>query len=127
MEDKLLHLNIQLGQAEQTHQQPESRTFLENVLSDDLIFRRASKAIVTRQEYLDGLSKATYERVDTQVMEVKISSNGNYAVVTCLVTAKGVGRNGPFEGTYKNIRFWRRSEASVVGWLLYGWYNEDML
>jgi hypothetical protein len=128
MHQQTLHnLNLRFGQAEKGHAKQPNLDFLQSVLAKDLFFRRAGKNVTDRAGYFAALPGIQYEQLETQVIEVKLTENETAAVVTCLVTAKGSNAKGPFEGVYKNIRFWRAAPHSEHGWELYAWYNEDIL
>ncbi|MBL7797053.1 MAG: nuclear transport factor 2 family protein [Saprospiraceae bacterium] len=120
-------LNFHFGQAEKEHTKQPNLDFLQSVLAQDLLFRRAGKNVTDRAGYFEALPGIQYEHLETQVIEIKLPETQTAAVVTCLVTAKGSNAKGPFEGVFKNIRFWRAAPHSEHGWELYAWYNEDLL
>jgi glyoxylase I family protein len=98
MRYELRELNVGIGVAERDH----DTEFLRQVLDDELIFRRADGKVVGKDEYLAGLRNRTYERLDVEVVEVDEKSDS--AVVTTIVTARGMTNGKPFGGTFRNVR-----------------------
>ena len=84
-EQDLRDLNVQLGEAEKRGE----RDFFERHLAEDLIFRRADGTVVTKQQFLYNLQPDTFDKLDSEVLEVKVY--GDILVVKVLVTAKKKG------------------------------------
>lgn len=99
-------------------------TYMQNTLDDSLLFRRANGSLADKKTYLEGLSDLSnsYDYLQNVSLEVAIHDNGVFATAT--VTVKASGKRGkdqkPFNGVFKNIRFFKKGSD----WRLYAWYNE---
>ncbi len=122
MTDKefLIQLNHDIRNAEYTR----NSTFMEKQLADDLVFRRANGSFADKKTYLCDLKDInnTYENLNNIEIKVDIDQINGLAIATVIVKAKGKRgkEQKPFNGVYKNIRFFRKN----VEWELYAWYNE---
>jgi glyoxylase I family protein len=96
--EALRQVNFDIGEAEKTHDVDR----LEEILHDDLVFRRADGTIVTKREYLESVSAKTFERLESQIVE--IDEGKDSAIVTVIVTAAGTANGAKFAGTYRNTR-----------------------
>jgi len=99
---ELRDLNLGIGRAEKAH----DLDFLRDVLHDDLVFRRADGSFVDKDAYLADLPNRVYEEMETQVTEVDAKTES--AVVTAIVTTRGMSRGTPFAGTFRNTRAFAR-------------------
>ena len=112
----LEQLNIRIGDAELRRDE----LFLRNILAPELVFRRASGKIVTKSDYLAELVKPenTYEYLESE--NVKVAVNGENALVSLLVRAKGRRGETEFEGEFQNLRvFVKQAEK----WCCVVWFN----
>ena len=93
--------------------------FLNDVLADDLIFRRASGKVVNKMEYIADLLKPdnTYEYLISE--NVKPTVYEDVAIVSLQVKAKGKRGESSFEGVYRNIRIFLKSNK----WQCVVWFN----
>lgn len=111
-----IDLNRKIGEAEFTRDD----AFLRGVLSDELVFKRASGAIVTKEEYLTELKKPenTYEYLFSE--DIRVTASGNAALVSLLVYAKGRRGEKEFSGVFRNQRVFVRKEGN---WQCSLWVN----
>jgi hypothetical protein len=122
----LISLNQKIGDAElQRHED-----FLNEILADDLQFRRASGVVVGKAEYCKGVMNLDNEYEYSKSDAFQVFSVGDAMVVSLLVWAKGVrdkNTSAPkaFSGVYRNIRIFNRDAASVHGWLCHFWFNDQ--
>lgn len=115
-ESGLINLNKQIGEAELRRDE----TFLRDVLADELVFRRASGAVVTKEEYLAELIKPenTYEYLESE--NLRFIANEEIAVVTLIVKAKGKRGEKEFEGKFQNRRVFIEQQGN---WKCIVWFN----
>ena len=114
--DLLERLNAQIGEAELRRDE----NFLRDVLADDLVFRRASGKVVTKDEYLTELVKPEnkYDYLISEDINVKL--NDDVALVSLFVRAKGRRGENEFEGKFRNLRIFLRKEDK---WECLIWFN----
>jgi hypothetical protein len=119
-EQDLTQLNIDIGIAEKRG----NHAALDSFLADDLIFRRASGIVVNKETYLQDLQnpKNSYKYLRSEVLDIKLSELQDSAIAIVQVKAKGKRGDTTFEGTYRNIRFFRKNGSS---WQCYAWFNEQ--
>lgn len=96
--EALRHVNIEIGEAEEAHDVDR----LEEILHEDLIFRRADGTIVTKSQYLAAVPTREYETLDSEIVE--IDEGKDSAVVIVIVTAAGLANGKRFGGTFRNAR-----------------------
>src|SRR5687767_4391147 len=110
-EKELKEININIGEAEENGK----IDFFENLLADELIFRRANGNITTKQSFLYDLKPGAFHKLVTEVQEVK--TRGDYAVVQVKVVAKRTTEES--EGEYLNIRSFvkRNGDWKLITWL----------
>lgn len=122
VECKLIELNTQIGEAEMRHND-EDVAFLVQVLSDDLIFRRANGQIVRKKEFLWDLIQPenTFDYLIPENVEPKVFEDT--AVVSLLVRAKGKRGEAGFEGVYRNLRLFQKREGE---WRCVVWFNTEI-
>jgi len=120
-EPKLTQLNVAIGEAEKQR----DKDTLDQILVNDLIFRRVSGVVVDKATYLEELLKPenTYNYLCSEVVDVNLSKSQNAAIVTLHVCAKGKRGENPFEGVFRNIRFFKKGEQ---GWQCHAWFNEPL-
>lgn len=121
LEEKLIQLNIAIGEAEKQR----NDVALKCILADDLIFRRASGVVVDKATYLEELLKPknTYSYLCSEVINIKLSESQDAAIITLHVRAKGKRNGKTFEGVYRNIRVFRKEGQD---WKCYAWFNEPL-
>jgi catechol 2,3-dioxygenase-like lactoylglutathione lyase family enzyme len=95
---ELVQLNVRIGAAEREH----DVAFLDHVLHDELIFRRADGSFVGKDDYLGDLGNRAYEELDVQITAVDEKKES--VVVTAIVSARGTSHGRPFAGTFRNTR-----------------------
>jgi hypothetical protein len=124
---QLIELNGKIGEAELQR----TDGFLQEILADDLQFRRASGAVVDKATYCQGVvdDANTYEYSHSDGYQM--FAVGDSALVSLLVRSKGVRGKGtsvekPFAGVYRNIRVFRRNPEAAHGWLCYFWFNDQV-
>jgi hypothetical protein len=111
----LIDLNQRMTEAEKKGDVP----FFRDVLAEDLIFRRAKGAVVTKEQFILDLKGDAFEKLEAEVLEVRNYADG--AVVKVNVRAKR--RGDPSEGRYLNVRrFVKRDDK----WQLVAWLNTEM-
>ena len=108
-------LNVDLGENEKAR----NSKFFEDLLAEDLVFRRASRKIVGKLKFLEDLATSEFEKLETEIDTVEI--NGPDAVVEVIVRSKKKGQN---KGEYRNIRVFRRSDQDR--WQLKTWINTEI-
>lgn len=116
-EKEFVELNIKIGESEKLRDEE----FLNAVLADELIFRRANGEVSNKEKYLRDLRNPNnrYEYLKSE--DVKPTVYEGVAVVSLKVQAKGqrevMQENGEqkivsFEGTFRNIRIFLSSERN---------------
>jgi uncharacterized protein DUF4440 len=98
---------------------PESVRHLEDVISTDLIFRRADKSIVGRAEFLAALTNPS-PFVERSTRDLAVVIRGDQALATCVVATR---RADGTAGEYRNLRVFLRRDGR---WLLAVWFNDDV-
>lgn len=116
---ELEDINRKIGTAEKT-KKPE---LVSDILSDDLIFRRANGLITLKGQFLADLVKLgdSTERLDAEGIEISVYETT--AVVSLVVHMKGIRDNKPAEGSFRNIRVFERTPE---GWKLQMWFNKKI-
>lgn len=101
--------------------------FFRDLLDQALRFRRASGAIVTRDEFLIDLANPTNRRERIEPVSEMVSQvYENAAVVSVLLHV--AGNNGPtrLDGLFRNIRIFHR-DGTELPWRLKIWFNDAVL
>lgn len=103
---RLIGLNVLIGEAELNRDE----NFLREILSDDLVFRRANGDVVTKEIYLSELANPenTYEYLRAE--NIKAQVNEDAALISLIVTAKGKRGEKKFEGKFRNLRVFTGDE-----------------
>lgn len=96
--EALRQLNVEIGEREKA----QDVDGLNELLHDDLVFRRADGTIVTKREYLDAVPTRTYDVLESEI--AGIDEDEQSAVVTVIVTAAGTAKGTSFGGTFRNTR-----------------------
>ena len=109
-ETELVRINKQIGEAEQE----ADETFLRRVLADELVFRRASGKVVSKEVFLADLPNNKFERVPENI-NVTFDEERKTALVSLVVHALG--------SEFKNLRVFQRREA---GWQCIVWFNTKL-
>jgi KAP family P-loop domain/Domain of unknown function (DUF4440) len=119
MEKELIELNIRIGEAEKEL----NEAFLERVLADDLILRRASGKIENKKEYLESVRNpdSKFEYLISQ--DVKPTIYGNVAIVRLRVRVRGLRGRRRFDGIYSSVRFFIKNQ----GWQCVVWFNSELI
>jgi hypothetical protein len=117
-EKELIERNIRIGESERLRDED----FLNAVLANDFIFRRADGEVVNKEKYLADLRNPnnTFEYLISD--DLKATVFEGVAVVTLRVRAKGKHEIISFEGTYRDIRLFLKNQewTLVVGTFLVG-------
>lgn len=126
---QLIDLNEQIVETEQTISAMEEKEkkaalkFFDELLSDQLIFRRASGAVVGKFEpeggFMGSLEKASPFK-DRVSEDIKVTLIEDRALVTLFVV--GTKSDGTV-GRYRNIRMFSRFGDD---WVLEFWYNYEV-
>ena len=116
---RLIGLNVLMGEAELSRDE----SFLRAILADDLVFRRANGAVVTKEDYLSELIKPenTYENLSAE--NIKAQINGEAALVSLIVRAKGKRGEKEFEGNFRNLRVFLQRDKN---WQCAVWHNSRL-
>lgn len=114
---ELIELNIKIGEAEQ--QRDRRSEFFENLLSKQLIFRRANGKVVGKKDFLTSLQEPN-PFTDRKSLDIEVTPQGDRALVTLVVKTKSPKGE---EGRYRNIRLFTRTDDE---WQLEFWYNYDL-
>ena len=122
MEDynKLVKINQDIRDAEFHHDE----AYFKKILSDDLIFRRASGKFVNKPRFLEELALISYDILKAGAAEIiPIDEKSVYTILN--VEAKVKKPDGSeFKGNFRNTRFFRKKGTE---WELYAWYNENSI
>jgi len=114
--DDLKELDLQVRVAEMDR----NTSFFETLLSEDLVFRRASGKFVDKTQYLQDLPQTSYHLLEVTSQHL-IPINNNIAYTISRVVAIGKTTKGvEFGGTFINVRFYRFEDEK---WTLYAWHN----
>jgi hypothetical protein len=122
IEQDLTKLNQQIVEVEQAGG-AEASSYFGALLSDQLIFRRASGNIVGKagpEGFLEGLKKAgpfSSRRPEA----ILVTQLGDRALVTLIVVATRADDGS--EHRYRNIRLFSRSGDN---WMMEFWYNYEI-
>lgn len=111
-EDVLKKLNLEITAAED---RGDSK-WLEGVIGSELAFRRASGALVGRDQFLKDVKAR--DKTSTKIESVKLYGKDR-AIVTSIVTMKIDGNDTSFH----NLRMFVRHKDT---WQLIGWANEKL-
>lgn len=114
----LIEMNVRMADEEKRGK--DGTPFLDSVLDDALIFRRANGQVVGKAEYLEGLANPgnTYEYLRADAVEVALYEDT--AVVSLRIAAKGVRAGQEFEGIFRNTRLFLYRKD---GWRCALWFN----
>ncbi len=114
--DDLKELDLKVHAAEMAH----DTAFFESLMSEDLVFRRASGKFANKAQYLQDFPQTTYDMLEVTLPHL-ISINNNQAYSVNRVVANGKNEKGmEFGGTFINVRFYRFTDDQ---WTLYAWHN----
>ncbi|HEY8561395.1 MAG TPA: nuclear transport factor 2 family protein [Pyrinomonadaceae bacterium] len=109
-EAELIEINERIGDAEQN----ADAGFLRRALADELVFRRASGKIVTKDEFLADLPNNRFER-KSRALQVTLHGDGKTALVSVIVAA--------LDKEFQNLRVFVRREG---GWQCIVWFNTKL-
>ena len=96
---------------------------MQEVLSDELVFRRANGSVTSKADYLQGLmnTENTYDRLDAD--DIEVQTYEGMAVVSLCVNAAGMRGVSPFAGKFRNVRIFMQDSTAPHGWLCHMWFN----
>lgn len=115
---KLEELNRKIAKAEQTRDK-DAKEFFKELLSDELIFRRADTTVVGKDAFINDLNEPNPFTSRT-AEEITVTRCGDRALVTLILhTEKSDGT----QGRYRNIRVFFFAGDK---WRLEVWYNYDL-
>jgi hypothetical protein len=117
----LIELNERIGEMEQASAE-NARTYFSDLLSDQLVFRRANGKTVGKSGedgFLSTLGKSPYW--SRRAEDISVAPLGDRALVTLIVV--GTLADKVTVQRYRNIRLFTRSAA---GWVVEFWYNYDV-
>ncbi|MGH9843475.1 MAG: nuclear transport factor 2 family protein [Blastocatellia bacterium] len=114
----LQQLNRDIAAAEQRR----DREFFVALLSEKLLFRRASGAIIGKADFLNGLQGPSpfTDYVAENIEVTEIPGVADRALVTLIVRAR---KTDSSVQRFRNIRFFTRA---ATGWELDAWYNYEI-
>lgn len=118
--EELMALNQNILEMEQTGDET-AQGFFETILSELLIFRRASGKVIGKygqEGFLAGIKNNPFKSRSAEDMEVTVI--GSRALVTLMVI--GVRKDDNSVHRYRNIRFFNRTDNH---WVMDAWYNEE--
>jgi len=119
IEEYLSTLNEESVEVEQAGGD-EARKYFTKLLSDQLIFRRASGKVVSKAEFLEGFKNASpFSSRGCGI--VSVTSLNDRALVTLIVV--GTRADDDSVHHYRNIRLFSRSGQD---WLMELWYNYEI-
>ena len=122
--DEIRVLNAQMH-AEEKHG-AGGLGFYRELLDQTLRFRRASGAVVTREEYLIDLADPANTRDEIEaVSAIDCNVYENTAVASVLLRVKGMNAGKPLSGLFRNVRIFHR-EAPDKPWRLKVWFNDKL-
>jgi hypothetical protein len=126
-EQELTDLNVKIAEMEQREQRggKDAEDFFTEVLSNELVFRRASGTVVGRKEFIDGL-KEPYPFKELKAEEIEVRQTDELpsrALVTLIIVGT---RDNNTEGRYRNIRLFSEAKDLKYGWRLEFWYNYEL-
>lgn len=98
----------------------EARKYFEKLLSDHLIFRRATGKVVGKAEFIEGLKKSSPFSSRSSGI-VSVTPLNDRALVTLIVVATRADDGSVHH--YRNIRLFSRSGQD---WLMELWYNYEI-
>jgi hypothetical protein len=100
--------------------------FYRELLDQTLRFRRASGAVVTRDEYLIDLANPANRRDQIDpVGPIDCTVYENTAVASVLLRVKGSNAGTPFSGLFRNVQIFHR-DAPDKPWHLKVWFNDKV-
>lgn len=121
IETDLIALNEKSVEVEQAGG-PDALAFFESLLSDQLIFRRASGKVVGKagpDGFLEGLKNNPFKsRVPD---DISVTVLDNRALVTLIIVARR--KDDDSVHRYRNIRLFSRA---ADGWIMEFWYNYEV-
>jgi Domain of unknown function (DUF4440) len=113
----LIALNRKITDEEQRGE--DGRCFLEKILSEALVFRRASGEVADKADVLDGLGANPFK--ERSATDIAAHIVGNRALVTLIVV--GIFKKDGSTHHYRNARFFTRQDGE---WRLDSWYNFEV-
>jgi len=118
---ELVDINKKIAKAEMERNIP----FLTEHLAENLVFRRASGVVVSRETYLQDLQSPDnhYEFIHCEDIEV-LETEEDAAVVSLRMWAKGKRSDKNFNGLYRNTRMFVRRENR---WQCVAWFNTPII
>jgi len=123
-EDEIRVLNAQMHAEEKRG--AGGLGFYRELLDQTLRFRRASGAVVTRDEYLIDLANPANTRDEIEpVGPIDCTVYENTAVASVLLRVKGMNGGKPLSGSFRNVRIFHR-EAPDKPWRLKVWFNDKV-
>lgn len=117
----LIALNQQIGEKEQ--EEAKATGFFEALLSDQLIFRRASGVVVGKSgegSFLESLATKPSPFILREAEEIAVTLLDGRALVTLIVV--GTKADGT-KKRYRNVRLFSRAGDN---WKLELWYNYEL-
>jgi hypothetical protein len=118
--DDLVTLNRRIGEMEQ--QGAAAAAFFADLLSDDLVFRRASGKVVGKsgpEGFIAGLENNPFK--SRVVEDIAVHPIDSRALVTLVVV--GTRTDDGSVHRYRNIRLFSRQDSR---WILECWYNYEI-
>jgi quercetin dioxygenase-like cupin family protein len=116
----LMDLNERIPEAEKRR----DITYLEGLVDQNLIFKRADGSIADQSTYLDSVRNLsnTIQWIDQIITSLEFNKSNDVAIVNAIVKFHGVRSGQSVQGIFRNIRYFRKG----VGWKLFLWHNDRL-
>ena len=116
----LMEFNTRIPQAEKNR----DIAYLDKILDDSLMFKRADGSIADKTTYLDSIrdQQNIVESIDQMITSLEFSKSGDVAIVNSIVMFHGVRSGKDVQGIFRNIRYFR----NVGGWRMFVWHNDKL-
>lgn len=117
---ELLEINRRIPQAEKER----DVSYLDAVLDDTLMFKRADGTIVGKSAYLSSVKNEvnTVESIDQEVSGIEFNEHNNVAIVNSIVKFTGTRSGKNVQGIFRNTRYFRNE----MGWKMFVWHNDKL-
>lgn len=114
---QMINLNIEIGDMEQ--QGVDATAYFTKLLSEQLIFRRATGKAVSKEDFIKNLARGS-PFTSCHAEDIVVNPIGDRILITLVVaTTKPDGS----EQRYRNIRLFSQSDKDFI---LEFWYNYEL-
>lgn len=117
---ELLNLNNKIPEAERNR----DVAYLETILEQRLVFKRADGSIADKLAYLDSLTNEanTIQAIDQHIASIEFSKANDVAIVNTIVRFHGARAGKEVQGIFRNIRYFRKEAR----WKMFVWHNDKL-